>query len=62
MYSDHKISECNTKFNTDNITPEPETLCIPHPENSPQAEFDNLNFFSEDIKWDEIDNELSKVS
>ena len=61
-YSDHRILQCNTKFCIDNNNPEPETYRIPHSEDGPQAQFDNLNFCSEDVKWDEIKNELSEVS
>ena len=62
LYSDHKILQCNTKLCIDDNNPEPETYRVPQPEDGPQAEFDNLNFFSEDVKWDEIEQELSEVS
>ena len=61
-YSDHRILQCSTKFCTDNNTPEPETYRMPHPEDGPQAEFDTINLASEDVKWDEIENELSGIS
>ena len=62
LYSDHKILQCNTKFCIDGNNSEPETYRTPHPEDGPQAEFDNLNFFSEDVKWDDIEHKLSEVS
>ena len=61
-YSDHRILQCNTKFCIDKNNTEPETYRTPHSEDGPQAEFDNLNFCSEDVKWVEIKNELCDVS
>ena len=61
IYSDHRIIQCSTKFCINNNNPEPETYRVPNPEDGPQAEFDNLNFFSEDVKWNEIQREFSEV-
>ena len=62
IYSDHRILQCNTKFCINNKNPEPETFRVPHPDDGPQAEFDSLNFNSEDVNWDDIIEELSQVS
>ena len=59
IYSDHKIIECATKSKTEE--PEPTTLRSPKEEDGPLAEFDSLNFLSDDANWEEMINDLSSV-
>ena len=61
IHSDHRILECKTRFSCNQSTPDPQTHRNPNPSDGPQAEFDKLNFFSEDVKWDDIIKELSEI-
>ena len=61
IHSDHRIIECSTKFSTTTNPADQESLRQPNDEDGPLAEFDNLNFFSDDVKWDEIENRLSAI-
>ena len=60
LLSDHYIIEGSAIFQAP--TGDQETFRKPNVEDGVSATFDTLNFFSEDVKWDELQEDLDKVN
>ena len=60
IFSDHYLIEGSAIFKSS--TSEQESFRQPHGEDGISATFDALNFFSEEVDWTEIQEDLSKVN
>ena len=60
IFSDHYIIEGATALKTKYS--EPETYRRPNKEDGASATFDELNFFSEDVNWESLEEDLSEVN